>query len=520
MEHLSIATSIMYPNGTPHMGHALEIVQADVVARYYRHFTDTAVWFQTGTDEHGMKMFRAAEAAGMDTAAFVAERVAAVQDLYQKLQSSHDVFIRTTSPEHHAMAQALWRKVADAGYLEKRTYRAWYNVKQEEFLGSCDEHPDPAVFNIDPSFIEKIEEENYFFLASKVTEKLIALLEQGNLIVRPQHRVTELVNILRTQGMHDVSVSRQASRLPWGIPVPGDDGQVMYVWFDALSNYLTGTASLSDTGEILPAAYWPTGLHVIGKDIQRFHALLWPAMLMAADITLPRELLVHGFVLSGGRVMSKSLGNGIDPEEFLETYGSDALRWYLTAALPTMDDGEVTRERFADIYNSELRNTYGNLVHRVTTMVGKYCGGVLPHVQDGYGGDLGATVVAQMWQGYHKEIREHRALDGAAASLKDAAQWANQRIEERAPWTLAKQAASGDAAAQHELEALLHELCQVLCHISIGLQPFIPHTSRRVLHEVFCVDSEQIPRADLPYHFLQPGCDIRVPSEVLFAPVA
>jgi methionyl-tRNA synthetase len=524
MKPYTIATSIMYPNGTPHMGHALEIVQADALARAARLFTDQSVFLQTGTDEHGLKMVKAAAAVGSDINDFVDKQVEGVVNLYEALQISYDKFVRTTSPEHQAMAAAVWSKAQAAGLIEKRTYRAWYNVKQEEFLGSCEEHPDPSVFGVDPAFIEKIEEENYFFLASRYTKALIEVIQTDQIRIYPANRKQEMLHVLQSTGLHDVSISRDRSRLGWGIPVPGDPEQVMYVWFDALSNYLTAVATVTD-GVIVPGQHWPTAIHVIGKDIQRFHALLWPAMLMAIEVDLPKAILVHGFMLSGGRAMSKSLGNGIDPQEFITAYGSDALRWYLLGAIPTMDDGDITRERFSQVYDSALRNEYGNLVSRITTMVHRYCGGVIPVVHGEHGGVAAHTITQDIWREYHRSWSGYDMMTALQHAMR-LNQWMNQRIEERAPWKLAKEAVN-DPTKQHELETLLHELLTALWYATLMLAPVIPHTTRRVMHEVFgvadlielCRQRELGIDSDIPWDVLQPGQVLGELSTILFPPV-
>lgn len=474
-----ITTAIAYPNARPHMGYALEVVQADFLARYNRLFTDTTVFFQTGTDEHGLKIQRAAEKAGVTPRDFVDEQQANFIGLFTELQISADRCIRTTDADHYAMAQALWK--ACTKDIEKRTYRAWYNVKQEEFLASADDVSDPSVFDVNPEHVELIEEENYFFLASRYTDQVRALLQSKEYAIWPENRRLEMLNFLEQKGLQDVSISRDTQKFTWGVPVPGDEGQVMYVWFDALTNYLTSAASIGANGEIVPGERWPASLHVIGKDIQRFHALLWPAMLLSAGLPVPKNLLVHGFILADGVTMSKTLGNGVDPLEITAQYGSDALRWYLLNDIPTQDDGDFTRERFAQVYASDLANDYGNLVSRVLAMTQKYCGGVIPAHSDETPVIL-ESVLHNAVSAYHQAIAAMR-IERATAAVQSLVVYSNKRIDECKPWELAK---AGESAME-ELGNLLNELLEIILQASLLLLPVMPSTAEKVLQQVFMI---------------------------------
>jgi methionyl-tRNA synthetase len=476
MAKFTITTSILYPNAAPHMGHALELVQADFLARYHHLHGDT-VYFQTGLDEHGLKMQRAADAVSLPVEQFVEQQHPAFTGLGERLGLSHDRFIRTTEGEHQAMAQALWR--ACAGAIVKRPYRAWYNIKQEEFLGSADEITDPAVFGIDPEHIQLIEEENYFFELSRFEEPILTLLKEGKLRIYPAHRAAELVRFIEEKGLQDVSISREKSRLSWGVPVPDDQDQVMYVWFDALTNYLTGCASVTEAGTIQVGAAWPPTLHCVGKDISRFHGVLWPAMLLAAGLPLPEAILVHGFVLKDGHVMSKSRGNGIAPTEVLDRVSADALRWYLLRALPTTEDGDFSWERFEEVYLSDLANDFGNLVSRVRSMVSKYAAGNVPLIDAERVVNLEAKIVEEVWQRYHQHVAEYQIQDAlvAAASL---VVFANRRIEECKPWQMAK-----EPHLRPDLEELLYELLQLIKFVAAMYAPAMPAVCDQIAQDMY-----------------------------------
>jgi len=472
----SISTAISYPNAKPHLGHALEFVQADFLARYYR-LQGSEVFFQTGLDEHGQKIYRTAAEAGMEPHAFVEQQQHLFRGLLEALNIKPDRFIRTTDTDHREMSQAMWKKCFDAGDIYKKTYRAWYNVKEEEFLASADDVKDSSTFGVDMKFIELIEEENYFFRLSKYYDKLVNVLESKAYEVVPSNRSHEVLNFIKG-GLQDVSISRQKDKLPWGIPVPGDDSQVMYVWFDALTNYLTGTATLNgDT--IVPNQFWPYSLHCVGKDIARFHAVMWPAMLLSAGLELPHQLLVHGFILSDGRKMSKSIGNVVDPHEAISVAGTDATRWYLLAEIPTLDDGDFTLERLRAVYASDLANDFGNVVSRVVAMCKKYCEGGVPQVASEQVENLEKTLISEAWQQYHAHIME-RQIDKALEVVKGMVVFCNRRIEEQKPWAMAK-----EVSRKAELEELLYELIEMIRHVSVMLLPAMPNTIEHLHSTVF-----------------------------------
>ncbi len=363
-----VTTPIFYANASPHMGHAYAIVLADMIARFHREKGED-VYFLTGTDEHGIKNLRSSENAGKDVIQFLDEQAEKFRALAESLGSSHDQFIRTTDKKiHYPGATAMWEKLSTSGDIYKGEYEGLYcvgceNFKMEKDLvdGKCQDH------NTEP---ERIRQENYFFRLSKYADCIKEAIEKGELSVIPESRKNEILSMLEG-GLEDVSFSRPVKDLPLGIPVPGDPTQTMYVWCDALTNYISALGYGSGDDQNLKK-FWPADLHVIGKDILRFHAALWPGMLLSAGLALPKEILVHGLIMSDGRKMSKTIGNVIDPKDYLETYGMDAFRFYLAHEINPFEDGDFTDEKFKEAYNAYLVNGIGNLASRIMKMASSY----------------------------------------------------------------------------------------------------------------------------------------------------
>lgn len=370
-----LTTTAPYVNAEPHIGFALEIIQADVIARYHSLLGDT-VFFNTGTDEHGKKIYEMAVKADTDPQAYVDHYAATFDDLRKALTLSYNSFWRTTNPEHITAAQEMWRRVESAGYIEKGVYKAKYCVgceleKQDSELvdGKCPLHPTKV--------IEFIEEENYFFKFSRLSDKLLAHYDRYPDFVIPAHRQKEVRNFVEA-GLQDFSVSRLADKMPWGVPVPDDPKHVMYVWFDALTYYISalGWPDSSNEAEGKPGKFeqfWgtmdhPAAVQVAGKDNLRQQTAMWQAMLLAAGLPPTRQILIHGFITSGGQKMSKTLGNVINPIEYVEKYGTDPLRYYLLAKLSPFEDSDFTKEKFEEAYQSDLANGLGNLAARVAAM--------------------------------------------------------------------------------------------------------------------------------------------------------
>ncbi len=457
----TITTAIDYPNAAPHMGHVLEKVLADVLARWYRLNGDD-VYFQIGTDEHGIKIQRTAEKQGISPRELVDQTVPLFQDLYRDLNISADYFIRTTDQEvHYPTVQALWQKLEDAGVLERRTYTGLYCSGCERFVtkkdlvdGLCPDHQKAP---------EEVQEENYFFLLSKETEWLHHLLRTTYRIV-PTFREKETMMLLEG-GLDDVSFSRPKSSLSWGIPVPSDANQTMYVWCDALTNYISGIGLLTDRAK---PEWWDDAevTHVIGKDIARFHALIWPAMLKHAGIRTPDRLLIHGFLTSDGQKMSKSLGNVVKPEEVLAHFSdnADPLRFYLTHEVAVGNDGDFNWKRIDELYNAKLRNQLGNLLNRVLVMMNKEPFPLrIP---------LDSSKEQQMmlvWQEFSSCMHDI-SFSQALQKITTFVDSLNAEFNTVAPWTL-----TGE-----QRQDVLSSFAESLRHLSLLLLPFIPDTAQKM----------------------------------------
>jgi methionyl-tRNA synthetase len=361
-----ITTAIAYPNSSPHLGHTLEIVQADALARFHK-LLGKDVFFQTGTDEHGLKNYQTAQKQGKDTLEFLDNNVAVFKDLYKQLNIEYDNFIRTTNKKvHYTGATKLWKKLVESEDIYKKKYKGLYCTGCEAFKtekelenGKCPNHPTRD--------IESVEEENYFFKLEKYKEKVIKIIQSDVYKVIPKSRKNEILSFLKEA--KDISFSRPKSTLPWGIPVSEDPSQIMYVWCDALSNYITGVGYSTDQQQFKKT--WPADIHIIGKDILRFHAAFWPAMLISANLQLPKKLFVHGFILSKGTKMGKSTGNVIEPFQQIKKYGVDQLRFYILSAMPLEGDGEYSEDILVDRINTELVGNLSNFCYRVISFTNK-----------------------------------------------------------------------------------------------------------------------------------------------------
>src|ERR671917_339029 len=370
-----VTTPIYYVNAAPHLGHAYTTIGADILARHHRQRGED-VFFLTGTDEHGEPVEKVAKAEGISPKELADRNAQRFLDLLPRINASNDFFIRTSDPRHKAKVQEVMQRVHDNGHAYKGTYEGWYcprcaDFKTETEIGegnTCPIHKIP---------LDREDEENWFFALSKFQEPLERLYAERPDFVTPRHRYNEALSFIKS-GLRDLSLSRQ--RLKWGVPVPWDESQVIYVWIDALLNYYTAL-SYARPGQDLTEKFWPADVHLIGKDILKFHAVIWPAMLMAAEIEVPRQVGIHGFLLMGEHKMSKSLGNVIDPFQVADLYGADALRFYLLREVRFGQDGEVSPEGFETRYTTELANEYGNLASRTLAMVGRYRDGVIPEAE-------------------------------------------------------------------------------------------------------------------------------------------
>jgi methionyl-tRNA synthetase len=465
MSKFYVTTSIPYANASPHIGFAMEAIEADFLARYHRLLGED-VYFLTGTDEHGMKIHDTAKELGISPQEHVDNIADQNKKLKELLNLSYDDFIRTTSDRHKRGAQKLWMKLFEAGDIYKDKYEGFYCKGCEAYVtekdledGKCPIHKKEA---------EKFSEENYYFRLSKYSDKIAELIEKDEIKIEPDYRKREFLNVVK-EGLRDVSFSRPKEKLSWGVPVPNDPDHTMYVWCDALSNYITAL-DYEHEGELFEK-YWPCDAHVIGKDIVRFHAGIWIGILLSAGLQTPKSIPIHGFISSGGHKMSKSLNNVISPVDVVEKYGTDPLRYFLLREIPTTEDGDFTYERFEELYNSELANNLGNLMNRVTKMTERYFDGKVPEVSIPDEGFI--KKVELMWENYHELINKFdikKAAEEVLARIDDA----NKYIEDKKPWVLAKE-------NEKALGDVLYHLLEVLRHIGYALYPYIPETSEKIL---------------------------------------
>lgn len=450
-----VTTSIPYVNGDPHIGFAMELLQADVLARLARQ-KGSEVVYSAGSDEHGTKVAQKAAELGKTPEDFTAEVSQKFRDLAKLLNVSNDRFIRTTDEGHVQRAQLIWKNLAKDIYKSK--YSGWYDVRQEEFVPenrADKERTDPK----HPQAYQKLEEENHFFKLSAYTEPIKKAIESDEFRIVPTSKRNEILSLLK-EGLEDISISRPKEKLDWGIPVPGDDSQVMYVWFEALMNYITvlGYPEHKDFKD-----YWPANVQVVGKDISRFHAANWPAMLMSLGIPLPKALFVHSFITVDGEKMSKSVGNVVPPSEIIEKYGVDAFRYYFLRHIPAYEDGDFSWERMEEVYNSELANELGNLVSRTAAMITRYQSGVI--------GDI--PVPEHDIAEYSRALDSFR-FDKALEEVWRQVRGMNQYIDEQKPWVIAKES---DPA--HLREVLAYVAGSIL-EIAELLVPFMPETAAKI----------------------------------------
>ncbi len=452
-----LTTTLPYVNAKLHVGFALEIIQADTIVRRHA-LLGEEIFFNTGTDEHGKKIYEKALEEKKDPQAYTDEYAAQFSELKKSLNLSYNHFIRTTDPHHKQAAQELWKRCQQNGFIEKGIYRAKYCVgceleKTDSDLvdGKCPLHPNKE--------IELIEEENYFFKFSdpRIRAGLLNHYDLYPDFVVPEHRQKEIRNFVES-GLQDFSISRVKEKMPWGVPVPGDETQVMYVWFDALTNYISTIGWPENTVDF--AKYWgtkekPTATQVAGKDNLRQQAAMWQAMLIAGDVPLTRQVLIHGFITSGGQKMSKSLGNVIDPIEYVERYGTDALRYYLLAKMNPFEDGDFTQQKFEEVYQADLANGLGNLVARVAGL--------------SEGMEFVTSKELSLSQDVSKALTSYR-FDQAMEAIWGRIAQANQSISEQVVWKL-----TGD-----EKHAALVKLVETIRQIGVDLSPFMPQTGGKI----------------------------------------
>ena len=454
-----ITTPIYYVNDYPHIGHAYTTVAADVMARFHR-MQGSEVFFLTGTDEHGQKIEKTAKQTN-ETPMQLADRVVQrFKTLWEKLNISHDHFLRTTDREHIFGALHFFQQCFEKGDIYLGDYEGWYAVNDEEFLTDTQVQELGDAIHNNPNIV-RLKEKTYFFKLSKYQDKLLEHIKKHPKFIQPESRRNEVIKFVE-RGLKDLSISRTSFQ--WGIPLPQDPKHVMYVWFDALSNYLTAVGYGRD--EKMLKKWWPANIHLVGKDILRFHCIFWPAFLMSAGVELPETVFAHGWWTVEGEKMSKSKGNFVDPFEFVEKYGTDPFRYFLLREFPFGQDGNFSREQFRLRLNNDLANELGNLVSRTISMVGKYCGGKVPNVPQKPSQLISDTLEhAKQYQLHLSNMTFDQALNEVSQILRKT----NQAIDTSAPWKMAK-----DESLKSQLEQHLYEWMETIRISSLLLHPFMP----------------------------------------------
>lgn len=477
-----ITTAISYPNGRPHIGHAYEGIATDVMARFQR-LMGRDVRFVTGTDEHGLKMDQTARKAGRETIDLADEMSSYFREMCTKLNIQYDEFVRTTEPRHHSASIALWNRMKANGDLYLDRYEGWYSIRDEAFYDESELVEGEGGEKLSPQGtpVEWTAEETWFFKLSKYEDKLLALYRDNPEFIRPASRRNEVQRFVEG-GLKDLSISRTS--FDWGVPVPDSDGHVMYVWVDALTTYMTGVGFPDSDGEMF-RKYWPADIHMIGKDIVRFHAVYWPAFLMSADLSLPRQIFGHGFLLArGGEKMSKSAGNVVDPMELAEQFGVDNLRYFFMREIAFGQDGSYSAEAIVTRANAELANSFGNLAQRTLSMIAKNMDGVLEPFELA---DADSALLGLVHDACAIELpREFNNLAfsvGIEAWIK-AVYACNQYIDEQSPWTLKK-------TDPKRMNVVLQTLFRAIRDLAIAIQPVVPEKAAAVLDQLGAPEDER-----------------------------
>jgi len=474
-----ITTAISYPNGAPHIGHAYEIVASDAIARFKR-IDGFDVFFMTGTDEHGLKIQQTADKNGTTPKAFVDEMAAKFRAMADRLDCSYDRFIRTTDPDHLPSTHELWRRMQERGDIYLSKYAGWYSVRDEAYYDESEltKQPDGSWRAPTGTPVEWIEEESYFFRLSAYQDRLLDHYKANPDFISPETRRNEIVSFVRS-GLQDLSISRTTFK--WGLPVPGDPKHVMYVWVDALNNYVTGCGFPDESNPRWH--YWPADVHIIGKDIVRFHTVYWPAFLMSAGLPLPKRVFGHGFLFNRGEKMSKSVGNVIDPFDLADNYGVDQLRYFFMREVPFGQDGNYSHEAIVNRINADLANDLGNLAQRSLSMIAKNCDASVPAPAEFSQADLDMLWLADALPGKVRAAMEDYALHTALADIWAVVAEANRYFASQEPWVLRK-------TDPVRMATVLYVTAEVLRAIGILAQPFVPTAAAKLL-DLLAVPSEE-----------------------------
>jgi len=494
-----VTTPIYYVNDAPHIGHAYTTLACDVLARFLR-LDGWQVKFLTGTDEHGQKVEKSAAAAGIAPKDFVDRVSGNFRELAVAMHFSNDDFIRTTEPRHFKAAQALWKALEANGQVYLGSYSGWYSVRDEAFYGEKELIDGKAPTGAD---VEWVEEPSYFFRLSDWQEALLEFYEANPEFIAPKSRRNEVLSFVKS-GLHDLSISRTSFK--WGIPVPGQPDHVMYVWLDALTNYMTGVG-YPDTECKDFSSYWPANVHMVGKDILRFHAVYWPAFLMAAGIAPPKRIFAHGWWTNEGQKISKSLGNIIDPFELIAKYGLDPVRFFLLREVPFGKDGDFSHKAIVHRTNGDLANDFGNLVQRVLSMIHRNCDAAIP--KPGAQTEADTALLAEM-AGILAVLRKEmqaQAFHKALGALWQSIGQANRYVDGEAPWELKKK----DPA---RMETVLYVLAESIRHLAILVQPVMPDAAAKILDQLAVPEDARLFEHLTGDHALKPGTPIPKPEGV------
>ncbi|QND47191.1 methionine--tRNA ligase [Rhizobium lusitanum] len=499
-----ITTAIAYPNGKPHIGHAYELIATDAMARFQR-LDGRDVFFLTGTDEHGQKMQQTARAEGLTPHELADRNSAEFQAMGKLLNSSNDDYIRTTEERHHETSRNIWNLMADAGDIYKDSYAGWYSVRDEAYYqeNETELRADGVRYGAQGTPVEWVQEESYFFKLSEYQDRLLKLYEENPDFVGPAERRNEVISFVKS-GLKDLSISR--TTFDWGIKVPNDPAHVMYVWVDALTNYITATGYIEDRNNPR-AKYWPADVHIIGKDIIRFHAVYWPAFLMSAKLPLPKRVFAHGFLLNKGEKMSKSLGNVVDPVNLVNHFGLDQVRYFFLREVSFGQDGSYSEEAIGTRINSDLANGIGNLASRSLSMIVKNCDGKIPECGALTDEDKALLAQADALLASTREDMGKQAIHRALASIIAVVSESDRYFAGQEPWALKKT----DPA---RMATVLYVTADVVRQIGILLQPFMPDSSTKLL-DLIAIPSDKRDFAALgEAGRLVPGTPLEAPKPV------